>query len=121
RDAGTAVLVAGSEGFYKFASSPTAEAELGWRAEVGADAGQINSQVGVDAVAAAYLETARAGTAEYNSGVEFVPGQPLPLINYGVGDWAYVLAGTAYERLRIAQIELNFEQGRSPNGTVVQN
>jgi hypothetical protein len=51
RDAGTAVLVAGAEGFYEFASSATAQASLGWRAEVGVDAGQLNTKTAVAAVA----------------------------------------------------------------------
>jgi hypothetical protein len=121
RDAGTAILVAGAEGFYGTASSATAQAELGWRAEVAADAGQLNSQSAVTAVTQSYLEAARTGTAEFNSGVEFVPGQPLPLIDYGVGDWAYVRAGARYERQRIAQIELDFAVGALPTGTIVQN
>ena len=33
------MLVAGSEGFYRFVSSPTAQAQLGWRAEVSFEEG----------------------------------------------------------------------------------
>jgi hypothetical protein len=121
RDAGTAVLVAGSEGFYKFVSSPTAQAQLGWRAEVGADAGQLNSQAAVDAVASTFLATASAGVAEYAAAVEFGPGAAIPLIDYGVGDWAYTIAGTTRRRLRIAQLELVFGRDKPADGKAVFN
>jgi hypothetical protein len=121
KDAGTAVLAAGAEGFYASASSPTAQAELGWRAEVAADAGQIASADGVQAAAATYLEIARAGVAEYAASVEFTPGSPLPLLDYGVGDWAYTWAGNRRRRLRIAQLVLEFSADQAPSGRVALN
>jgi hypothetical protein len=121
RDAGTAVLVAGAEGFYEFASSATAQASLGWRAEVGVDAGQLNSRTAVAAVAPSYLQKAAAGTAEYAAAVEFGPGAPIPMIDYAVGDWAYTVADTVRRRLRIAQIELVFGRDKPIDGKVVFN
>jgi hypothetical protein len=126
RDAGTAVLVAGAEGFYEFASSATAQASLGWRAEVGVDAGQLNTKTAVQAVAPSYLQRAAAGTAEYAAAVEFGPGAPIPVIDYAVGDWAYTVAGSGVtgperRRLRIAQIELVFGRDKPIGGKVVFN
>lgn len=126
RDAGTAVLVAGSEGFYEFASSPTAQAQLGWRAEVGVDAGQLDSASAVRAVAPGYLQAASAGVAEYAAAVEFGPGAALPLIDYGVGDWAFTVAGSAphgpkRRRLRLAQLELVFDASAPVRGKAVFN
>ena len=121
KDGGTTVLAAGSEGWYEWADSATARAELGWRAEVAVDAGQVSSQAGVQAVAATQLEILRNGTAEYTSAVEFAPGEPLPLIDYGIGDWAYTWVGAKRRRLRIAQIGLEFSVGQPPKGTVAQN
>jgi hypothetical protein len=126
RDAGTAVLVAGAEGFYESASSATAQAQLGWRAEVGISAGQLNSRSALLAVAPQYLQTASAGVAEYAAAVEFGPGAPIPLIDYGVGDWAFTVAGTGPDgpsrrRLRLAQLELEFARDRPAVGKAVFN
>ena len=121
RDAGTAVLAAGSEGFYSWAESATAAAELGWRAEVGVDAGQISSQDGVQAVAATSLEAIRNGVAEHDGKIEFGPGSPLPFLDWGIGDWAVTWVGSKRRRLRIAQIGLEFVRGVPPQGTVVLN
>lgn len=121
RDAGTAVLAAGSEGFYAWAESATAVAELGWRAEVAADAGQLESEVAVQAAAATFLEAIRQGVAEFVCQVEFATGVPLPIVDWGIGDWAYTWVGTTRRRLRIAQIGIEFTQGEPPRGTVALN
>jgi hypothetical protein len=121
RDAGTAVLAAGSEGFYEWASSPTAQSSLGWRAEVGADVGQVSSQEGVQAAASTQLAAVQNGVAEYNGAIEFVPGSPLPLIDWGIGDWAFTWAGNKRRKLRVAQINLTFAQGQPSKGAVVLN
>ncbi len=121
KDAGTAVLAAGSEGFYSWAESATALAELGWRAEVGADAGQLQSETAVQAAAATYLEAIRHGVAEFTCQVEFATGVPLPIVNWGVGDWAYTWVGNKRKRLRIAQIGIEFSQSAPPRGTVTLN
>jgi hypothetical protein len=119
--AGTAVLAVGSEGFYEWAESATAKAQLGWRAEVGVSAGQISSDAGVLAAAITELEIAENGTSEVTGAIETIPGSPLPLIDYRVGDWAYIVVGGERQRLRIAQIGLTFQPGRPPAGTVTFN
>lgn len=121
KDAGTAVLAAGSEGFYSWAESASAVAELGWRAEVGADAGQLESASAVQAAAATYLEAIRHGVAEFVGQVEFATGVPLPIVDWGVGDWAYTWVGNKRRRLRIAQIGIEFTKDEPPRGTVVLN
>jgi hypothetical protein len=121
KDAGTAVLVTGAEGFYSWASSATAQAQLGWRAEVAVNAGQLDSQSAVDGVAQSHLQIASVGEAEYNAAISFTPGSPLPLIDYNVGDWGYTRVGPNLKRLRIAQIQLEFAVGAAPKGTVAQN
>ena len=121
RDAGTAVLAAGNEGFYAWAESATAVAELGWRAEVAADAGQLESETAVQAAAATYLEAISQGVAEFVCSVEFATGVPLPIVDWNIGDWAYTWVGTRRRRLRIAQIEIEFNQGEPPRGTVALN
>jgi len=120
-DAATAVLAAGGEGFYDWSVSATGIAELGWRAEVGYSAGQISSEAGVQVAADTQLEIARHGIAEYDASIEFVLGSPLPLIDYGIGDWAWVTAGDTRRKLRIAQLGLAFQPGRAPTGTVSLN
>lgn len=120
-DAGTAVLAAGGEGFYEWSTSPSAQAELGWRAEVGYDAGQVSTEAGVQAAADTQLEVVRHGVAEYDGAIEFVLGAPLPLLDYGIGDWAYVVADGVRSRLRIAQLGLTFQPGKGPAGTVALN
>lgn len=120
-DAATAVLGAGSEGFYEWSNSATGQAELGWRAEAGYDVGQVSSEAGVQAATDTQLEIARHGVAEYDAAIEFALGNPLPLIDYGIGDWAYVLVGETRTRLRIAQLGLTFQPGRAPTGTVALN
>jgi hypothetical protein len=120
-DAGTAVLAAASEGFYAWAESATAEAELGWRAEVADDAGQLSTQDAVQAYAATLLEAVRNGVAEFVGDVEFSTGVPLPIVGWGIGDWAYTWVNNKRRRLRIAQINLTFTQNEPPRGTVVLN
>jgi hypothetical protein len=120
-DAGTAVLAAGSEGFYAWAESATGTSELGWRAEVGVDAGQLESADAVQAYAATQLEAIRSGVAEFSGDVEFASGVPLPLVHWGVGDWAYTWVGTERRRLRIQQVSLEFTKGAPPRGTVGLN
>jgi chondroitinase B-like protein/glycosyl hydrolase family 16 len=121
KDAATAVLAAGSEGFYAWAESATAVAELGWRAEVGADAGQLSSATAVQAFAATQLEAVRNGVAEFVGSVEFATGVSLPIVNWGLGDWAYTWVNNERRRLRIAQVDLEFAQGVPPRGTVALN
>jgi Glycosyl hydrolases family 16 len=121
KDAGTAVLASGGEGFYSWAESATATAELGWRAEVGADAGQLESADGVQAAAATYLEAIRHGVAEFVGQIEFATGVPLPIVDWGVGDWAYTWVGTRRRRLRIAQVGIEFTKDAPPRGTVALN
>jgi hypothetical protein len=121
RDAGTAVLAAGSEGFYAWGTNLTAEASLGFRAEVGVDGGNITSQVGVDTFASLQAQVVSKGVAEYASGIEFRPGDPLPLLHYDVGDVAVAVTGTDRIPSRIEQIDLSFEPGKAPSGTVAQN
>jgi glycosyl hydrolase family 16 len=121
KDAGTAVLAAGSEGFYSWAESATALSELGWRAEVAADAGQLSSQTAVQAFAATQLEAVRHGVAEFVGSVEFSTGVPLPIVHWGIGDWAYTWIENKRRRLRIAQVELEFAPGVPPRGTVALN
>jgi hypothetical protein len=75
----------------------------------------------VDAVASTFLATASAGVAEYAAAVEFGPGAAIPLIDYGVGDWAYTIAGTTRRRLRIAQLELEFGRDKPADGKAVFN
>lgn len=120
RDAATAVLAAGGDGLYAWATDATAQAALGWRAEVGVDAGQASTQTGVDAAAAGQMRTAGRGTAEYTGEVVFADGR-LPLVDYGVGDWAVAVVGASRRRLRIAQLDLTFEAHRPAVGTVVLN
>jgi len=120
-DAATAVLAIGGEGFYEWANSATGQAELGWRFESGYSAGQISTEAGVQAAAETRLEIARHGVAEYDAAIEFTLGNPLPLIDYGIGDWAYVTAGNTRRKLRIAQLGVTFQPGRAPTGTVSLN
>lgn len=120
RDAGTAVLAAGGEGLYAWATNATALASLGFRAEVAADAGQISTPSGVTAFAASQAEILSKGVAEYASTIELRASDPRPLLDYGVGDWGDAVTGTERKRLRIAQIDLAFERGRT-TVTVVQN
>lgn len=121
KDAGTAVLAAGSEGFYSWATSASAEAELGWRAEVGADAGQLDSADAVRGYASTHLEAIRHGIAEHIGAIEFEIGARLPFIDWGVGDWAFTWVGGTRRKLRIAQIGVVFEQEGPPRGTVALN
>jgi hypothetical protein len=121
RDAGTAVLAAGSEGFYAWGTNLTAEASLGFRAEVGADGGNITSQSGVDGYAQVQAQLLSKGVAEYASGIQFRRGDLLPLLNYDVSDIGVAVTGTDRIPARIEQIDLNFEPGSAPSGTVAQN
>jgi hypothetical protein len=121
RDAGTSVLAAGSEGFYSWASNVTAQASLGFRAEVGADAGNVASQSGVDAYATLQADAVAKGVAEYTSGIEFRQGDDLPLLDYDVSDIGVAVTGTERIPSRIEQIDITFEPGKAPNGTIAQN
>jgi hypothetical protein len=121
KDAAGAVLAAGGEGHYAWATNATAIASLGFRAEAAVDAGQIDSDTAVLAYAQGRAEILGHGLAEYQSDVQLISTGLRPLLNYDVGDWGIAVTGTTRRRLRIAQIAVEFSRGEPPRVTVAQN
>jgi hypothetical protein len=121
-DAATAVLAKGAEGVYAWVSDPTAEAVRGRRVEAAHDAGQLTSTGAVTAAGQSRLDALKDGVSERSHGITFVPGAPIPGIDFNVGDWALSFVGTAGTRLRIQQWTAKFERARgAASATVTMN
>lgn len=121
KDTGGAVLAAGADGNYAWATNATALASLGFRAEVAVDAGNIDDPAAVLAYAQGQAQVLGAGVAEYQSDVQLTPTGLRPLINYDVGDYGFAVVGNQRRRRRIAQIAVEWARGQAPKVTVAQN
>jgi len=120
-DAATAVLAKGSDGVYQWATDATALAARGRRVEAPTDAGQTNSAAGVLAAAQGELAVRKNGVAERTHGLVFGAWQPVPRLDFDIGDWALSQTGNVARRLRVAQWSITFRPGQRPEGTVTLN
>jgi hypothetical protein len=121
RDAGTAVLAAGSEGVYQQASDATALARRGRRIERYVSANNLSDAAAVQAYAQQQLGVTTTGLLEVTHGLAFLPGEPRPLIAFDAGDWVYSQTGTTLDRLRVVQWTLSFDVSQGVTGSVTLN
>lgn len=120
RKSGTAVLVAGSEGVYRWAADASAEARRGRRVEVAGSASNLSDVSAVTAYAQAYLQSVTPGTLEVTHGLVFGAGHPRPGTHFDVGDFVWSDTRGTLEKLRVWQWTLVFEAGQ-PRGELVLN
>lgn len=120
RKAGTAVLVAGSEGVYQTASNATALARRGRRIEVPGSANNLSDVTAVQAYAQNYLASVVDGEQEISHALPFGPGHPRPLTHFTFGDWIWSDTRGQLARLRVFQWTVVVEGGRT-RGELVLN
>jgi len=121
REAGTDVLVAGSDGLYDEASDAAAVVKRGRRIARFVSANNLADDEAVTAYAINQLPVVTAPLYEVTHGIGFVSGQPRPVVTYDVGDWVLSDAGAAPERLRVVQWSLSMDESRQLSGTVTLN
>lgn len=116
----TTVLAAGAEGLYATASDAPALARRGRRIEGTASSANLTDLGAVQAFAGRTLVTQTPGEMELLLGLSFGVGQPRPQTHYAVGDWVYADSTGTLERLRVAQLTLDIDEG-GPAGSVTLN
>lgn len=121
REAGTTVMVAGSDGLYDDATDATALARRGRRIERFVSANNLADDEAVTAYAFNQLPLITAGLHEVTHGIGFLSGSPRPIVTYDVGDWVLSEAGDLSERLRVVQWTLTVDDQQSMSGTVTLN
>lgn len=120
REAGTAVLVAGSEGLYDSASDATALARLGRRKEVAGTSGGLTDISALAAYRQTFLDTVTPSQLEVAHALEFAAGQPRPSLHFDRDDWVWSDTRGYLERLRVQQWTLTVEApGRFAGGVVL--
>jgi hypothetical protein len=120
RDTATSVLVAGSDGVYKWADDAAALTRRGRRIEIGVSQGQISDPTTLDAYAQHFLSGASTGRMEKTHGLTLADG-PIPMRDFAVGDWVWSDLGSGRERLRVAQWTLSQEADGAQTGSVTLN
>lgn len=121
REAGTDVLVAGSEGLYDEASDASAVDRRGRRIARFVSANNLADADAVTAYALNQLPVVTAGLHEVTHGIGFLPGNPRPIATFDVGDWIFSESGKSLERFRVVQWTLSVDADQQMSGTVTLN
>jgi len=121
REAGTDVLVAGSEGLYDEASDASAVARRGRRIARFVSANNLADADAVTAYAFNQLPVITSGLHEVTHGIGLLSGSPRPIVTYDVGDWVFSESGKTMERFRVVQWTLTVDADQQMSGTVTLN
>lgn len=121
RAAGTAVLVAGSEGLYDSKVDATATARRGRRVEVFGTSGGLDNLTALAAYRDTFLDSVTPSQMEVSHALAFAPGQPRPFLHFERDDWVGSDTRGYVERLRVQQWAITVDGVGRFDGSVVLN
>lgn len=118
RTSATAMVGAGAKGLSASASDAAALLRRGRRIERYASQNQITDQGALTAYLQAELGSIGHGRTELTHGISFNGGGPLPVADFGLGDWVFSDNGNGLERLRVQQWSITQDASGIMTGSV---